>query len=62
MGLNYNGYASSLADKYLIRVEVCDSGKYSSLLQYGETIDVKKFYSAGPSDREISFITLMPAS
>ncbi len=42
MGLNYNGYAS-LADKYLTRVEVCDSGKYSSLLQYGETIDVKKF-------------------
>jgi hypothetical protein len=42
MGLNCNVYASSPADKYLTRVEVCDSGKYSSLLGYNKNIAGKK--------------------
>jgi hypothetical protein len=41
--------ATILFFKYQTRLEVTDSGKQSSLLQYEINCDRKKFYSSGPS-------------
>jgi hypothetical protein len=47
---------SSLAYKYLTRVEVNDWGKHSRLLQYGNNYDRKKFCSKFPRTVLLDFL------